>query len=182
MRSILAMAPTGRSGEAMSAEPSEGRNGSRSAQRSDPSDTVTRSIDYANNELWLGKRGDGKDYKHAPRWIRAEVTALIDDGRIEVSIFGNAPRTVRLARCDCGDVFAFDGGFHRHPPGRCRACERAHRTNQQRALRHYWLDRELRQACAVCGGALAPQRRTRSYCSDACRQRAQRNRARKLAG
>src|SRR5215471_3561254 len=130
----------------------------------DVSDIVT--LNYRNRKLWESPSGG----LWAPRWIRIQIlsreahTGLASVA--EDSWTGTRLLNVVFARCACGIEFAF------YTPGdlpMCKSCDQRRRALAQRNRRALERASKLAQVCAYCGGGLAAERRTRKYCSGACR-------------
>jgi hypothetical protein len=79
----------------------------------------------------------------------------------------------------CGGSFLLRGpGYYaRYCSRECQQADRNGRRAEQREQERQRRDREPIM-CAQCGNPVPPERSTRRYCSDACRQRAYRQRAR----
>lgn len=77
---------------------------------------------------------------------------------------------------DCGRAFMSRGGPWSAPYFCSEECQRNSRNLRRNAKRRE--GRELReQITCECGNSFTPDRSTRRYCSDKCRQKAYRNRA-----
>lgn len=130
------------------------------------SDSVT--LDYRNQTMW--------GYCWFPRWIRVRLIARKGDtGRAcvaEDSWRSDSELEVTLHRCACGAEFACYEGYR----GGCKACDQRARAETQRKRRLAGRLAEMPEHCAYCGGGLDARRRTRRYCSGACRTAAMRDR------
>ncbi len=142
----------------------------------DPTDSVTE-MDYLNPDVLFV---DGGIW--CPRWVAVDVRSE-DDGQVFATPrnfdLESEPWSVRIVHCECGQEYAERDRFRFDPGGRplvrrCRRCENTRRAERQRAHRAWCRRRELATACAVCGTPIRAERRTRRYCSPACRQRAHR--------
>jgi hypothetical protein len=131
----------------------------------DVSDIVT--LDYRNRNLW----GELSGPLSAPRWIRVQIVSREANRGLaavaEDKWIGTELLNVRFARCACGIEFAFGNTLGDLP--RCKSCDQRERMVSQRNRRMRQRASELAQVCAHCGGGLVAQRRTRKYCSGACR-------------
>ena len=143
------------------------------------SDSVT-TMDYRNNLVFFG------DFLWSPLWFRVRITSRTgDDGIAWVAEEGwkyEKPLEVEFVRCACGMEFVRDRsglawkGGRPNTKNQCKACDQRQRAASQRNRRLRRRRSVLAKRCVRCGDEMAPQRRTRKYCSDACRIAAMRRR------
>jgi len=108
---------------------------------------------------------------------RTRITGLVH-GVVTVGFTVWGYNIAHLARCSCGTLFAYPAGpnMRTDPPRRCLLCKRANAIRKQRERRARRRAAKLATKCANCGQDMAATRKTRRYCSPACRQKAHRQR------
>lgn len=135
------------------------------ATRGEHADSVT-TVDYRNKAMW-GSEGYGYWW---PRWIRVRISSRTGDTGLawvaEPNWTNEKQLEVALVRCACGAEFACQQGM---VITKCKACDQRARAASQRKRRLKQRLPGMAKHCAHCGAGMAAKRRTRKYCSGACR-------------